>query len=108
MSGCLQGTPLASIQGVRHWLTLQEPLWIPSLFWVLRKSLGQAFTSRRHRWSSRSSGGGGVQAACWGTTAQFPGGARPEHPHPLPGPADASSFSLGSRQYHPESLLVSK
>lgn len=44
-SGCLQETPLASIQGAQHWLTLQEPLWIPSLSWVLRRNLGRAFTS---------------------------------------------------------------
>lgn len=37
-----------------------------------------------------------------------PRGARAEHPHPLPGPAGTSSSSLGSRQYHPESLLVLK
>lgn len=43
-----------------------------------------------------------------GQHCPVPRGARPEHPHPLPGPAGASGSSLGSRQYHPESLLVSK
>lgn len=89
MSGCLQGTLLASIQ---------ESLWTPSLFWVLRKSLGQAFTSRRHRWSSRPPKGGGVQAACWGSTAQFPGvPALSTHTHCLAQPAPpAPHWALGS------------
>ena len=71
-SGCLQETPLASIQGAHHWLTLQEPLWIPSLSWVLQRNLGRAVTSWRRRWSSRSPGAGGVQAACRCSTAQSP------------------------------------
>lgn len=70
----------------------------PSPSWVLRRNPGQALTSWRRRWSSRSPGAGGAQAACRCSTAQSPGvPALSTHTHCLARRAPpAPRWALGS------------